>query len=636
MSKVKGRSISKVEGGAANKTGRSITKKVKGRIVFSKKVNNQVKPVAGAFLQLWDLDVIENDFLNSGYTNENGEFEIEYDPKKGSRWNDTPDLVLRFLDREYGYDKLGQPISNWFVVQSFHAGDNITADIFDFGELQVAFWGYEDKEDLNGVNFTPRVAIIDGKAPQAQRSGRTNEQIRTGLKHFLSHRKDTLISKFSDTHPTNPEIEEDYPPNNTRKLKEEARSDDFISYMTLNGFNPCMFKKGAEPDTFYVDFKWNGLEIDERHFAPNTTANFKLQNDKLQLESIALQKRLGGETSAHALYRDSKLYTSTDAEWERVKRIFRCNYFAFGEVASHLSETHLNVEQYIVPLRRNLLHNPIARLLLPHFYGTVDVNLAANDILLSTNGLVQKCSALTENSVKKLCRDTFGTLNWYNWKPRQPLLKGHNFAHISLLYWDVLNAYVSGFVKDNLPMIKKHWSEIRRMSEELVFNSLPYLELPGDQFLYDLSEANTKDNPHPYINGKFSAISPVTQRDIPDNEDIKNIIQFCCYLLYQATFKHSWLNDLQYEMGGEVEFATLGITDDISNLRIDASTVVPPDQALEHPFITYILNYTEYGYIMRNEDDDMNPTLMKHLVGRNADFKKLGYDIRSIRSCINI
>ena len=57
--------------------------------------------------------------------------------------------------------------------------------------------------------------------------------------------------------------------------------------------------------------------------------------------------------------------------------------------------------------------------------------------------------------------------------------------------------------------------------------------------------------------------------------------------------------------------------------------------SIEHPFITYILNYTEYGYIIRNEDDDMNPSLMRAILDRRQDFADLKYDVRGLRSCIN-
>lgn len=609
-------------------------KKVKGTLVFNEDVDGKPKPICNAFLQLWDIDLVENDFLATGQTDNNGDFEIEYDPNKGSRWNDIPDLVLRFVDREYAYDKQGQPIAQWHIVKSFSGGDNITNEVFDFGMLRAAFWEYAPTEGLNNIAFTPRVDIIDGKPPQAQRPGRVFEQLQVGSKHFAIHTKHELIAKFSKNHPTNTEIEADYPLNDTRKLSAKARSDEFISDLVLNGFNPCLLKKGNAADEFYVDFKWDGLQLDGHHFAPNTTAYFGLKNGQLALQSIALQKRIGGSESAHALLRKPSIYTPSDPEWERVKRLFRCNYFLFGEVETHMAETHLNVEQYIIPMRRNLLQNPIGRLMFPHFYGTVAVNLAANDILLSKNGLIQKCSALTADSVAQAARLKFGSLNWKGWRPRKPLCAEHKFALLGQLYWDVLNKYVFDFIQANQKAIAEYWGEIYNMSNELIAHALPFIA--GDQnYYYDTGEINTTDKLHPRINGVEVAISPVTTSAHADAEGLANLQELCVYLLFNTTFKHSWFNDLQYSIGGEIEFATLGVTDDISNMQVDEHKVVPPSEALEHPFITYILNYTKYGYVLRNEDDDMNPELIKALLINKDKFSKLGYDVRNLRSCIN-
>ena len=120
-----------------------------------------------------------------------------------------------------------------------------------------------------------------------------------------------------------------------------------------------------------------------------------------------------------------------------------------------------------------------------------------------------------------------------------------------------------------------------------------------------------------------------------DAEGLANLRQLCAYLLYHVTFKHSWVNDLQYQMGGEIEFATLGVSNDLTSMDVHEGTVVPPPEALEHPFITYILSYTEYGYILRNEDDDVNPELIKAIMARREDFESLKYNVRAIRSCIN-
>ena len=40
----------------------------------------------------------------------------------------------------------------------------------------------------------------------------------------------------------------------------------------------------------------------------------------------------------------------------------------------HVGSAHANIEQYIVPYLRNLIHNPVRKLLLPHFRITLEAN----------------------------------------------------------------------------------------------------------------------------------------------------------------------------------------------------------------------------------------------------------------------
>ena len=131
---------------------------VTGQLLFSEDVDGKATPIRNAFLQLWDLDIIKNDYLASGETDANGNFSIAYDPAAAGRWTDRPDLVLRLMDREYAYDKQGEPVSDWYVVTSFPGADNVTDDVYDFGKLRAAFWEYQSPERSGNVAFTPRVA----------------------------------------------------------------------------------------------------------------------------------------------------------------------------------------------------------------------------------------------------------------------------------------------------------------------------------------------------------------------------------------------------------------------------------------------------------------------------------------------
>ena len=154
-------------------------RKVTGRLVFANKVNEQDKPIHDVRVQLWDLDVIENDFLADSTTNKNGDFTLSYDSAAaGDSWEGKPELVLRMLEREYKYDKQGQVQSEWKVATSFRAEGDTLVSPYKFGTLRVAFWEYEADKGPDSIAFTPRVAVVDGKVPQEQRSGRTPKDSR--------------------------------------------------------------------------------------------------------------------------------------------------------------------------------------------------------------------------------------------------------------------------------------------------------------------------------------------------------------------------------------------------------------------------------------------------------------------------
>ncbi len=616
-------------------------RKVKGTLVFQAKVDGGDKPLHNTLLELWDLDLIKNDYLAMGKTGIDGTFEISYDTSQ-SGWLDEPDLVLRVLQREYFYDKDGQPTLKKNVVASFEAGRNVTDALYDFGTVRVSFWEYENPEDKDAVAFTPRVKVLRGETPQSQRVGRKAAQLSAVVPIADEHIKCTLINKFNENRPTFAQIAKYYPPNVTQKMDAESttddrpsRSDAYFVDVVQNGFNPCQLRKGAD-GLYYVSFKWNGYEQDGVHFGPNTTAYFSLESDTLSLEKISVQKRVGGDPGAHAAFRAAKSYTKADGEvWDRVKHLFRCNSFVFGEATTHLGETHLNMEQYIVPIIRNLHDNPVGRLLIPHFYGTVAINYDANDLLITEKGLVAATSPGTPSSVGAIVRDAFGGYNWYGWKPRNPLGKSDRFAQITNIYWKMLGEYIDDYFAENDAAIRANWLEVHRMSAELVAHALPYLE-PDPTGLDDTNEFNTADKPHPMVNDMRVAVSPVTESDVADDEGIANLKQVCRYLLFFCTLKHKWVNDSQYDLGGDVAYATLGVVKDITNMEVDMSTIVPAKEAIVHPFYTWVLSYTKYGYIMKNEDNDMNPALIKRLVKYRGELSSLGLDIRDIRCTINI
>ena len=614
-----------------------VQRKVKGQLVFSVSISGRDKPLHNMEIELYDLDLVGDDFLARGRTDREGRFELTYDSRDAGRF-DEPDLVLKVVSPEWTYDKQGNVEVTNRVIACFDAGDDITDAVFDFGVRRIGYWEYEDEEDESKVAFTPRVAIVNGEVPQDQRCGLKMTAATVAAPVLPRFAKHKLINKFDQNAPSPETLADDYPENLTRRMDREqpgsSRTDAYLCDIVLNGFNPCLLKRGEDND-FFVDFRWDGYEQDGVHFGPNSTGYFRLADDRLTLDRILIQKRVGGDANAHARMRRPKNYTAESPVWDRIKHIFRVNYFFFGEAITHLAGTHLNLEQYAVPLMRNLRLNPVARLLFPHYYGTVSINKYANAILIDENGLVGSTSPATPRSVAQMVRDSFAQFNWYGWKPREAVCSSHRFATLSQLYWSVLSDYVDWFFAENDAGIRQHWHEVHLMSRELVAHAVPYHD-QQDTVWADTNEVNTADKPHPVIDGVRVAVSPITHSDTVDDAGLENLKQMCRYLIFHATFKHSWVNDSQYDLGGDVLFATLGLIDDITNAEIDHASGVRASDALNHPFITSILSSVKYGYIMRNEDRDIHPKLQELLVARKQAFREQAFNIRNIRSTINI
>ena len=109
----------------------------------------------------------------------------------------------------------------------------------------------------------------------------------------------------------------------------------------------------------------------------------------------------------------------------------------------------------------------------------------------------------------------------------------------------------------------------------------------------------------------------------------------------QATFMHTWINEHQYDDLGEVlyscgglrfgnhESGVLGPEDD---LNIAPSLKIATQQL----WFANFLSRTEYGFITKNEDGDVNPLFTELLEKQREAFAKIGVDIDDIESRTNI
>jgi hypothetical protein len=146
------------------------------------------------------------------------------------------------------------------------------------------------------------------------------------------------------------------------------------------------------------------------------------------------------------------------------------------------------------------------------------------------------------------------------------------------------------------------------------------------------------------IGGELKAVSPITDNDCFENanpEDLQNIKQVCAYCIMIATYMHTWINEHQYDDMGEVLYNNGGLRFGNSENGIlgpESDLSISPDLTRSTGTLWYtnFLSRTEYGFITRNEEGDVNPIFSKMLLDKKEEFAKLGVDVNSIESRTNI
>ena len=585
--------------------------------------------------------------IGEAVTQLNGYFEVSF--KRPAQW--PANLSLRMFIPCVRYDRDGNLIRGLVEpLVNAHRGlraVEVHSDVSDCGIICVPVW------ERRPVKYqcTPRLLIdASHKSEQEDTPGRYHSYLLVRMWAALLYNPITTaygppLNNLTMEMRRNP------------KKYDLPESDAYIVEMALNGFFPCLFKKVDntswsppmlwKPGQYCVGFSYAGLGLDGKHFAPDTTAYFDIEGGQLRLVAVELRRRQGElQSSPDTSYAPPEMYypsskrTREGCMWERVKRVWRCNYFFFGEAYEHLGQCHLNVEQYVLAFKRNVRLNPIHVLLSSHFHGTTAINNRADQVLMGPTGLVTANSPLTQNSFGDLMHKFFRSFNWHSWRPRKVLVDSHRFAKLQVLYWDIIEEYVAEFISENASGITEYWEELRLMSDELVYHSVEWDSAHAEQPWSDTNELSTADSPRARNNlGRVAAVSPLTQDttiQLLEGTNLSNLKQFCTYLIFFVTLRHSHINDKQYDLGGDPDFASLGLSTDITDASVDESSALSSASRDTHMRMTYALSNVNYGYILADEESEMNPALKKAVTRHAQELTALGLPPNEIRSSINV
>lgn len=523
-------------------------------------------------------------------------------------------------------------------------------DGWAFGDVRVPYWEYAPGA------LTPRTFFLEhGDPPQEHPPGRTMVMLQTVGPIELIKQGHLRACRGEGTAPTLDRIQADYPENLTRRREREdpgvTRGDAWFADRLLNGMSACVFDQvDGEPGRWRVYHHWNSYDQNGVYGLPNVDMRFAPHGDTLTPVEITLHLREPGTPGANAPTRRVVARPDDGPRWLQAKRIARTSAALVAELDLHLVGTHLNLEQYAIPAYRNLRRNPIRLLLFPHLRDVALSNRTADALLLGPAGFLARATALTPDGLSRRIRDTLGTLDWKDWAPQVPVCPAHRAAHAGQLFWTVLGDYVDEFFAQHADGIAEHWLEIRRFSEELVAHGVPaficgYLRSTvqgrpaSARPWFAAEERMDLATPRPEVAGVPHAVHPVTRRDAPEAEDWAALKQLCRYVIHHASFKHTWANRQQYEDGGELRYATLGLRygpDGLFGPESDEAMLPPAAHASESLWIAYMLSHAVYGHIMRDEDRDIHPALREQLERRRTAFAALGVDIDTIQSRTNI
>lgn len=598
--------------------------------------------------------------IASGFCDDEGYVNLPFDLRAARNFSIKSKLRFEIHHTSHIYFKNNEkpkPVYRLYHVIKFPKSDLIGMG-YNLREIQLDLWNYRTDTTI------PRALITDadGDSTEQYSKGRLDalwEQLipieTIKLKHLVQ------IKDMPETISL-AEIQADYPENLTvcieKKLPGFTRSDKWFGERMMNGMNCGSFMPDSNnPNHYWISYF--GLCMYEHNLEyalPDVDIKFELGADGLPLP---IEIHTTG--ALNAIDKDpwqKRVFTPQDGDlWLAAKRIARVNGAVSTEVDEHFTGTHLNTEQYSIAVHRNFHFSPLSCLLRPHTKEVALINSAADKNIIG--GYLPTATALTEKGLIDRTFDMMGVHDWKDWKPMKPLSEKHHYALAENLFWQIVVDFVDVFFSENLEEIKKHWMEVYYFSEDLVHHSVPVFMSEVDwqsltpnqrkqaerrKKYYAFMNHFDFDKPRERVNGQVKTISPITKRKVYDElhpEEMDNLKKACQYTIMMATFMHTWINEHQYDDLGEILYNCGGLrfgTTEIGVLAPESDLKIAPDKtrATQMLWFTNFLSRTEYGFITKNEEGDVNPMFTKLLEEKREEFAIWGVDIDDIESRTNI
>jgi hypothetical protein len=548
-------------------------------------------------------------------------------------------VEIAVLDVGHRYDSDGSLAETSFDVATVpvHAGDGTT----DLGDIAIRFWPYRCEFPA------PRSAAPMKIPSQAYTSGFMHK-LELAVVRRLPETLDVKLRLLAQGERLSiGEIQRHYPAALTAKVEAEhpgrTRSDAWLGDQLLSGFNValCVGRDATDARRLRVAIRWplSASKTDGGSTFDLTNLDVTLDDRGTEVcaSRIALEVN---SPDGQGGWLPTKTFdvASGHPDWEAAKRVVRCQYLLHGAIEGHIAETHFQTEQHAVAVYRNVRKNPIRQLLAPHLQEIVAQGADGDNFAWGPNGILVTQSALKASDLDARFERSAGRYCYSTFSPREPVHASHRYAHAAKLYWQILTEYVSKFFAEHRVAIEHEWLEVKRLSDDLVKNSPAYrAELPDANVVpADRNELDHPEVPREEVDGVIRSIRPITKSQTPAPGDMDKLLSFCRYVLYQATFNHTWTHDGQTDVSGELEYATFGLQGG-SIGPVDSQDLVPSAKVLAESLSFNALGmYATYGRLLADEEHDVAPALKRALLAHRDAFAALGVDVSTLRSRINL
>lgn len=632
-----------------------LQRRVRGRLV-SNRLDPKTKgriPLGGLHIELWELDPSSSPtqpstdgstarYLGNCQSAAEGYFEIYF--KRLQQPADPPSiLTLRVYDPDQLVVIKGRSAKRRFLIAqqpvslstSFPPQSDDGAFDLTVGMVKIEFYEYDRAWAFPyAVPGSIRIGFSSLQAGRYAESEKGSTEVGLILLGRLESSPDGL--------PVD-DIQRALAPQSPTLLMEKdnpgsSRNDAFFAHRLLNCFVPPLFRIDqtcTNPDSsedsriFVLDYNWKNFQ--RRTDLSLLSFRVRFTNDRKRLRPVDISIGLNNEDDP---LKFTRFLPKDGDNWLAAKRLVRAHHHnVIAQFQGHLAFTHFNLEQYAVAFMRSIRLNPLRNLLFPFVREVMAINEKGRSTLVGGQDITGQIEPMKPGSLQKWISDSIGRQDWKDWKPRQPICEGHDYAYAAHHYWSLLTDFVDNYFARFDWQIRTCWTEVLAFSNDLVSHSPAFVgvgmeEATSDPWycMNEISERGRDGKP---------AIQSLTQVDSnPSDVDVDNLKQVCRYVIFHATFFHSWAHAFMMTDLGELKYSGM-VRNGGLGTEEDESVLAEPLEAMYALGSTATLSSMNCGYMIQNEDGDASTELISAIQKQKDKFASWNFDISKLCARLN-